>query len=442
MTTIRRTLSPVPRPGTILGGEAVSVASPLSKCTSCSQDYTHTPTNGSVSNPSFGTTEYMLYRFQTFVLNLFSKRTSRSLERQKPKGNTWRRSLFHFLLCFLVGVFVGFTPIVSITTSTDIMSRNQAFSFDQVEKVQLSDFNDMMSTNHTKIEDTLVVNNVSFNSDQHVTDVNQENKTMNGNEMGFGKFLIIVTPTYPRMFQGYYLNRLAQTLKLVEPPLLWVVVEMTSQSGETSELLRKSGVMYRHLVCTKNTTEIKDSRVHQRNVALSHIEKHQLDGIVYFADDTNIYSTELFEHMRQIRRFGTWPVAKLKASTRVATFVGPVCNGIQVIGWHTNNVMRRFHRFHADLAGFAFNSTILWDPVKWHRLNPQPIRHLDNVKDGFQVSTFIEQVVEDEAQMEGITDDCSKVLVWHLPIESSSAYPQQSSLEAKLDAVLPISVLS
>lgn len=429
MTTIRRTLSPVPRPGTVLGGEACSVASPLSKCTSCNQDYT--PTSGSVSNSSFASTEYPLYRFQSLLLNLFSKRTSRSLEKQKPKGNVWRRSLFHFIVCFLVGVFVGFAPIVSVKTSTNLMSRNQAFSFEQFGKVQLND------VSHMKVvETTMVANNVSLGEVKQ--EIEASNSTqIHGPEMGIGKFLIIVTPTYPRMFQAYYLNRLAQTLKLVQPPLLWIVVEMTSQSGQTSELLRRSGVMYRHLVCTKNTTEIKDSRVHQRNVALLHIETHRLNGIVYFADDTNIYSTELFDHMRQTRRFGTWPVAKLKKSTRVATFVGPICNGTQVIGWHTNNVMRRFH---ADLSGFAFNSTILWDPKKWHRPTIEPIRQLDTVKDGFQVSSFLEQVVEDETEMEGIPEDCSKVLVWHLPMESSSIHPQEWSFNANLDAILPLSI--
>ncbi|CAI9290664.1 unnamed protein product [Lactuca saligna] len=396
MTTIRRTLSPIPRPGTLLGGEACSVSSPLSKCSSCDQD--------SVPSSSFTSTEYaFLYHFQSFVLNLFPKRTCRALEKQKPKGNVWRRSLFHFFICFLVGVFVGFTPIVSIKTSTILASRNQDFSFEEIEKVQSHDVNHVEASAANNITNDIVVL-----------------QKIEGFETDLGKLLIIVTPTYPRMFQAYYLNRLAHTLRLVEPPLLWVVVEMSSQTGETSELLRGSGVMYRHLVCKKNTTEIKDLR----NVGLLHIETHKLDGIVYFADDTNIYSSELFHHMRQIRRFGTWVVAELKTSTRVGTFVGPICNGTQVIGWHTSNVMRRFHRFHADLSGFAFNSTILWDPKRWQRLTLEPIRFLDT----FQVSTLIEQIVEDETQMEGIAEDCSKVFVWHLPMgssSSSSSHPQK-----------------
>ncbi|KAI3695761.1 hypothetical protein L1987_78761 [Smallanthus sonchifolius] len=285
------------------GGESTSSFVVASKCSSCNQ---------------------------TLMLNLFSK---------KPKANawSWRRSFLHFFLCFLVGVFLGFTPFVSVQPSTSRI-RNQHLAFDQLQ-----------------LYDTNMFNNVE-------------------------KLLIIVTTT-PTRSRGYYLNRLAHTLNLVQPPLLWLVVETTSQSGETSELLRKSGVMYRHLVCTMNTTQINDPRVHQRNAALSHIETHRLDGIVYFADDTNIYSTQLFHHMRQIRRFGTWQVAELKKTTRLVTFVGPVCNGTQVIGWHT------MRRFHAHLSGFAFNSTILWDRHRATTL--QPIRHLDTVKDGFQAGIGI-----------------------------------------------------
>lgn len=253
------------------------------------------------------------------------------------------------------------------------------------------------------------------------------------------KQLIVVTPTYSRALQAYFLNRMGHVLRLVPPPLLWIVVEAKAESMETADILRKTGVMYRHLVTAKNSTNIKDRGVHQRNTALEHIERHKLDGIVYFADDDNIYSLELFQSLREISRFGIWPVAMLEQSKNKAILEGPVCNRSQVIGWHTNEKSKRLRRFHVDMSGFAFNSTILWDPKRWRRPTSAPIRQLDTVKEGFQETTFIEQVVEDEGQMEGTPPGCSKIMNWHVHLEARNFdYPRGWLLQKNLDAVLPI----
>lgn len=144
--------------------------------------------------------------------------------------------------------------------------------------------------------------------DQIVTSVSlgvntrlQEDKEFTADLIEPLKQLIVVTPTYNRGFQAYFLNRLGQVLRLVKPPLVWIVVEEKVASFETAEILRKTGVMYRHVVCTRNSSNVKDRGVHQRNAALEHIERHKLDGIVYFADDDNVYSLELFESLRTIR---------------------------------------------------------------------------------------------------------------------------------------------
>lgn len=253
------------------------------------------------------------------------------------------------------------------------------------------------------------------------------------------KQLIVITPTYNRAMQAYFLNRLAQVLRLVQPPLLWMVVEENAASYETAELLRKTGVMYRHLVSQKNSSSVKDRGVHQRNLALEHIERHRLDGIVYFADDDNIYTMDLFDSLREISRFGTWPVAMLAQSKNKAIIEGPVCNGSQVIGWHTNEKSKRLRRFHIDMSGFAFNSTILWDPKRWQRPFSNSIRQLDTVKEGFQETTFIEQVVEDESQMEGTPPSCSRILNWHLHLDSHNLpHPRGWLLPRNLEVVLPV----
>ncbi|XWS26329.1 hypothetical protein CRYUN_Cryun26dG0022800 [Craigia yunnanensis] len=74
------------------------------------------------------------------------------------------------------------------------------------------------------------------------------------------------------------------------------------------------------------------------------------------------------------------------------------------------------------MPGFTFNSTILWDPKRWHRPTLEQIRQPDTVKDGFQASSFVEQAVEDESQMEGLLPDCSRIMVWKLNVESSNSF--------------------
>jgi galactosylgalactosylxylosylprotein 3-beta-glucuronosyltransferase 1 len=39
----------------------------------------------------------------------------------------------------------------------------------------------------------------------------------------------------------------------------------------------------------------------QRNAALDHIEHHRIHGLVYFADEDNVYSLDLFHQLRGIR---------------------------------------------------------------------------------------------------------------------------------------------
>lgn len=447
MASIRRTLSPVPRQGTLITGEAErSVPSPLSKSSSCSQNY---PATGGGLLPSL----FSLSDSQALVHGVFSPRSSRPFERSKQKGQVWKRAVFHFLICFLVGLFIGLTPFISMDFSyMNPSSKHQAFSFEVVSTV-----GNFQALNGSEGNVTSMMGKTGVESNVTLEDLVQKHEMVEGDldnakknqslpqdiNLESHKLLIIVTPTYARPLQAYYLNRLAYTLKLVQPPLLWIVVEMNSQSEETADILRRSSVMYRHLVCKKNLTDIKDRNVHQRNVALYHIETHHLDGIVYFANEDNIYSIDLFEQMRRIRRFGTWTVAKQTWDRSRILLEGSVCNGTQVIGWHISwsSSNMRFLRFHAEMSGFAFNSTILWDPKRWQRPTLEPIRQLDAFKDGFQSSSFIEQVVEDESQMECLLQeqDGSKIMVWVLNVESfHSFYPPKWSVTNNLDVIAPL----
>jgi hypothetical protein len=98
---------------------------------------------------------------------------------------------------------------------------------------------------------------------------------------------------------------MAHTLRLVPPPLLWVVVEANPDVAATARLLRTTGLMYRHLTYKDNFT-VADAaagkeRHHQRNVALGHIEHHRLAGVVLFAGLGDTFDLRFFDQLRQIR---------------------------------------------------------------------------------------------------------------------------------------------
>ncbi|KAF8060415.1 hypothetical protein N665_1216s0002 [Sinapis alba] len=114
---------------------------------------------------------------------------------------------------------------------------------------------------------------------------------------------------------------------------------------------------------------------------------------------------------------------------------GPICNGSQVIiGWHSNEKSKKLRRFQ---VGFAFNSTILWNPKRWIRPFSHPTRQLDTVKEGFQETTSIEQVVADESDMEGVPQGCSRPLNWHLHLDAGDVpYPQGWVIQKNLEAAL------
>uniref|UniRef100_A0A0D6R4I0 Glycosyltransferases n=1 Tax=Araucaria cunninghamii TaxID=56994 RepID=A0A0D6R4I0_ARACU len=379
-----------------------------------------------------------------------------STSSSKKKVQVWKRALLHFLLCFLLGALTGLTPMSTMIFSTNLAHNSKpktrqdfAFELKSIPTNAQQDFSQV--GNRGRLIETIRIEGSQFR-EKGVESEEKETEKSSAQTDAFSlfstgvrtldfvprKLLIVVTPTYNHPFQAMYLNRLAHTLRLVPPPLLWIVVEMPTQSMETAEFLRKTGVMYRHLVCDKNLTDVNDRTAHQRNVALGHIEQHQLEGIVYFADDNNVYTLELFEQLREIKRFGTWPVGMLAQNESRAVLEGPVCNSTKVIGWHTNEGSKRLCRFHVNMSGFAFNSTILWDPQKWGRPTLEHIRQLDTGKDGLQDTQFIEQVIEDESQMEGMAYGCSKIMVWDLHLEASGlTYPSGWIVE-KLDVILSL----
>lgn len=122
----------------------------------------------------------------------------------------------------------------------------------------------------------------------------------------------VVTPTYSRPVQKAELTRMANTLLHV-PNLHWLVVEdAPRRTPLTARLLRDTGLNYTHLHVEtprnyKLRGDARDPRIPrgtmQRNLALRWLREtfprnSTQPGVVYFADDDNTYSLELFEEVR------------------------------------------------------------------------------------------------------------------------------------------------
>lgn len=251
-----------------------------------------------------------------------------SLERSKKKVQLWKKAIFHFLLCFVMGFFTGFAPTGKGTTSMfstrninvipkTLHESNQTYpSLNMVNKPLLDATSATTATTIT----TVTSQRSKLNETRHSKKVlaeeveeeeeerqdqdqgqGQELEEANDEFLNPGRLLIIVTPTSAKdKNRGVLLKRLSNTLRLIPQPMLWIVVEQQIEDSDLSEILRKTGIMYRHLVFKENFTNIHEEVDHQRNVALNHIEHHRLSGIVHFASLSNVYDLTFFDELRAI----------------------------------------------------------------------------------------------------------------------------------------------
>ncbi|CAM0958033.1 unnamed protein product [Alopecurus aequalis] len=354
------------------------------------------------------------------------------LPKQRRSAHLWKRALLHFSLCFVMGFFTGFAP------SSSSSWRSHGAGGDPVPP--------------HRVGDQLAASRVAVNGNQHinlappspagaaaaggggaVVDVDDDEGA------GPRRMLIVVTTTRSapgeRRRRRPELLRLAHTLRLVRPPVVWVVVEPAADAPATAEVLRGTGVMYRHLAFRpeENFTTTAAEAHAQRNAALAHVEKHRLSGVVHFADAAGVYDAHFFDEIRQIEAFGTWPVATMSAGEKKVVVEGPLCSASKVVGWFSRNFNdgttksvtynteadlnpagaagTRAHTI--DVSGFAFNSSILWDPERWGRPTSLPDTSQDSIK-------FVQEVVlEDRTKLKGIPSDCSQIMVWQYSVPSS-----------------------
>lgn len=188
--------------------------------------------------------------------------------RSKKREILWKKSILHFSLCFIMGFMFGFAP-----TTTSHQSS--------------------IKPHDNSVQSTAAPITTTVEASLNSTEIDEDDE--------YGTPLILVTVTSSiNPFKHTFLRRLSDTLKHVPAPLLWIIAENRLEAGSTAEMLRMTGIMYRHLTFNENFTDVEIEMDYQRNLALKHIEYHRLDGIVHFADLSNVYELNFFDEIRDI----------------------------------------------------------------------------------------------------------------------------------------------
>lgn len=249
-----------------------------------------------------------------------------------------------------------------------------------------------------------------------------------------------ITPTYARPVQRAELTRLAQTLMLV-PNVHWVIVEDADYNSPLVKLViaRTNLTMRTTLIHAKTPDKFKRKQnvslindlikdkiilkkylqepnwkkargVDQRNAGLEVVRNLLLQhpksrGIVYFMDDDNTYSKELFLEMEKIKhgKVGVWPVG-LVGGLMVEKPV--LDDDKEIIGF--NSAWEPERPFPIDMASFAISGDLLLS-------YPEAVFSFD-VNRGYQESEILRHltVVRD---MQPLANKCTEVLVWHTRTE-------------------------
>ncbi|XP_011812426.1 PREDICTED: galactosylgalactosylxylosylprotein 3-beta-glucuronosyltransferase 2 isoform X1 [Colobus angolensis palliatus] len=214
-----------------------------------------------------------------------------------------------------------------------------------------------------------------------------------------------ITPTYSRPVQKAELTRLANTFRQVAQ-LHWILVEDAAARSElVSRFLARAGLPSTHLHVPTPRRYKRPGlprATEQRNAGLAWLrQRHQHQraqpGVLFFADDDNTYSLELFQEMRTTRKVSVWPVG-LVGGRR---YERPLVENGKVVGWYTG--WRADRPFAIDMAGFAVSLQVILS-------NPKAVFKRRGSQPGMQESDFLKQITTVE-ELEPKANNCTKVFI-------------------------------
>lgn len=203
------------------------------------------------------------------------------------------------------------------------------------------------------------------------------------------------------------------------PNLFWIVVEDSQEKSElVTNLLEQRGFAGRSVqICAATPKEVLDKNVedrirlprgvNQRNAGLQLVIKlaaadPEQHGIVYFMDDDNTYSLELFDEIQKIERgrIGVWPVG-LAGGLMVER---PLVNSVGLVEGF-NAIWGPERDFSIDMAGFAISVDLILKYPKTRFSYYATRGHIE--------SEFIKGLMVWRDELQPMADMCTKVLVWH-----------------------------
>eukprot|EP00850_Spirogloea_muscicola_P004399 SM000019S04943 [mRNA] locus=s19:89925:93080:- [translate_table: standard] len=206
-----------------------------------------------------------------------------------------------------------------------------------------------------------------------------------------------------------HMTGLIAALRLVRAPLLWLVVEDSPRSNDTAWLLASSGLPYVHLrsgtllyssdeddgsaAASGAAATPRGRELRMREHALRYIRVQRLEGVVVFADDSNVYTPSFFEAAQRVKAFAVVSAGMLlqagfnmgsatssrsrsargRMLLQIATqpvlevpVQGAVCGanrsllGLHVVSPRPPYAQISFDRAHMEWASYVLDAGILW----------------------------------------------------------------------------------
>ncbi|MCL7026334.1 hypothetical protein MKW94_023460 [Papaver nudicaule] len=258
---------------------------------------------------------------------------------------------------------------------------------------------------------------------------------------------------------------------LVPYELIWIVVEAGGTSNETASLLASSGLRTVHIGFEEKIPISWENRhrmeARMRLRALRVVREERLDGIVMFADDSNMHNMELFDEIQSVKWFGAISIGILAHSGSTdgqfsiskkqeneenlsMPVQGPACNSSgHLVGWHTFNALPYVDKRATyigdgamvlpkklEWSGFVLNSRLVWQEIED---KPEWVRDLDTLAEDAEILDSPLSLLKDASFVEPLGNCGRKVMLWWLRVEArgDSKFPPRWIIDLPLEVTIP-----